>query len=64
MGMGLKLPIYEVSWPDVPRLLADSYGAGVQVLLADADPSAAVYHQVGFYRTGGPAWSRVCLLTP
>ena len=46
MGMGLKLPVHEVAWADVPRLLADSYGAGVQVLLADADPAAAVYHQV------------------
>lgn len=45
MGMCLKLPIFETTWSNIPQLLASSYGP-IQVLLADADPAAPVYHTV------------------
>ena len=50
MGTCLKLPVFETNWSNVETLLKDSYGSNVQILLADADPSAAIYHTVDMTR--------------
>ena len=50
MGTCLKLPIFETQWTNVEKILFDSYGTNVQILLADADPTAAIYHTVDMTR--------------
>ena len=47
MGMCLRLPIYDVSWPQVPSLLQEEFG-DMQVLLADVALDSKAYYEANF----------------
>jgi TrmH family RNA methyltransferase len=48
MGACLKIPIVETKWENVPALLPGLLQSSVQILLADAAPSAIPYHQADY----------------